>query len=477
MDIHLCVDCTSRLMNMMSYSLLMSVCAILSGLQLQRATTENVTGQILYVANNEHTCQSSRVDCHKCFASFQDALSALALEQYSSTASDVILAPGQHTFYSDANYTIDCRGQKTIRFLSEKGRKEETVINGTTSTKGYSFLLKSRLQLISCINVSISDLTVDQSSPGTMFSFLKCQHVVVNRCTFINKLGLTTSLFFKNTWPVQILDSTFNFTTPSLLRDSRQLKLIENERGNRPVYFTMSHVLTKESDSLAFYVNNCSFQPLASAPASILYGYVNLARSYNQPFQKGGVMKVVFSGEDVQYMKAIISHCHFRQMVYGYGVPLSLFLNNKTAHNHITLANTTFTGNECVAGCAILALFQDNPSNNTILLTDTDFISNTAVIEGGAVFALYEDVSSKELPRNELLFKRCNFVDNRATQYFGAGSAVMIYSNKEPLVDNIRRDDTIEATATFADCQFMSNTAIYGTVFAKNSDIYYCGYW
>lgn len=462
----------------------MIVAVVLSGLTVWGGTADNVTRW--YVGNSDEACQILKAEYDSCFDNFDDAMAELAGGQATTNNAsnlDLVLAPGQHTLNS--THTIDCEGYNAVNMRSQQG-SEVTVINGTTDVHDFDLIQKSRLLFFSCSNVSISGVTVDLSSPGVFFNFTCCQHVSVSDCTFINELGFSGSLYFINTLPVGISNSTFKFTIPPLGPGSGLRVPMRNNTGTKLVDFVIVDDGGDDGGRDCVYcphacqaldVTNSTFEPVSIEQTNTFYGYGSLARSHSRPFQKESLLKVTLRGETARQLTVSITNCHFRRMVFGYGVPLVFYIAERAANNIITLSHSMFRDNECTSGCGLLALFQDNPISNTISVTDTQFINNTAVVEGGAIFALYENLTENSSPRNMLDIQRCHFQNNSAKRYFGAGSAVMIYSNKEPTAGISEREDPLQAAVNFTDCQFLGNEAVYGTVFVKNSDVQYHGHW
>jgi hypothetical protein len=429
-----------------------------------------------WLVGNSMTCSMINDQYSRCFASLEDAMRNLSLDRSISNVTDMILMPGHHSLYSE--YTIDCEGYRAVSIQAQSS-SGETVINGTMNT----FTATDRNWVIfhSCINIHIAGVTVDHSSTGIMFNFTSCQNVTVTECVFINFLGLSGSLYFLNTLPVNISNSTFNFKIIPL-RSPLVKQLTNNtNNGTRLVDFKIvaisDHLKRGLHLETALSVYNCTFKNVSLAEPNSFYGYGDLARIHQEPFQKGGLLKVSVVGQYALHLIVTISHCHFKRMIFGYGVPVILYVADRASDNVIKLTHSSFEYNECISGCGMIVLFRDDPVNNTISVADTNFTMNTAVVEGGAIFALYESMTSAMTPRNMVDIQRCNFELNSAIRYFGAGSAVMIYSNQEPTAGRSESEYPSMSIVSFTDCHFISNEAVYGAVFTKNSDVYFNGSW
>ena len=451
-----------------------AVVAVLSGLAIQ---IDIVNTERWFVGNNTN-CSTIKNGYSKCFASLEAAVKNLSLGRSVSNVTDITLAPGHHSLLSE--YTVNCGGHKAVSIRAQNSDKE-TVITGTTGAGDSNVTTTSRIVFLSCVSVYISGVIVAHNSPGIMFNFTSSQNVTVTECTFINLLGLSGSFYFLNTLPVSVSNSTFDFKILAL--ESPLVKQLTNntKNGTRLVDFKIVAISDRFESVLhlhtALSVFNCTFKNVSLAEPSSFYGYGDLARTHQEPFQKGGLLKVSLVGQHAQYLVVTIDHCNFERMIFGYGVPVILYVADRAANNIIKLTQSSFRDNECISGCGIFSLFRDDPVNNTISVTHTNFTMNTAVVEGGAIFVLYENVTNATAPRNMFDIKRCNFQHNSAIRYFGAGSAVMIYSNKEPTVGSSESEYPLMSIVDFTDCHFISNEAVYGAVFAKNSDVHFSGSW
>jgi len=158
------------------------------------------------------------------------------------------------------------------------------------------------------------------------------------------------------------------------------------------------------SDSNFTYNVDCSF----ATERYLNQNFSSEWRNYHYLIGGGGGLSIVYAHSSFSVFSSIISTAFYGNMArYGGGVHLATFVNF-SQHNLISFEDCTFSSNgvsnvkQGIAGYSYggagLAIFSDlwkptvmfpirSVSNITILIKDTLFINNTAIIEGGGIYA------------------------------------------------------------------------------------------
>ena len=141
---------------------------------------------------------------------------------------------------------------------------------------------------------------------------------------------------------------------------------------------------------------------------------------------------------------------------FGRGGGLSVFFKGDASYNTITVDNCNFTCNQAIWGAGMFAEFQDNTSNNNVLVKSSVFHSNSlhnidvknegAGTGGGGVRVGYIFFDNSVACENNITFINCTFEENIA--YYGGG--LTFYTVRQPNIFKLQ------------ECHFMNNLGLIG---------------
>ena len=411
--------------------------------------------------------------------SLQQALAVLANKSIADNVT-IVLAAGEHRL--DSKVVIN--GSKRITIVSEDGdrgkaRINASAANGTTVTEPPTAIVS----FVSSSHVLLSNLTVEMLTEGTVFDFIGCVGVTVRNCQFTTRFSVSTALNFTNTVQLNASGCVFLFDVPVVDKDADAATPLRKTKNATLFFF----VIVNDSETpfnsdldttgqLAMSMSNCRFMSKSKNDALEMAGYGGIGEYRSSPLQQEALLVVLIYGPNAQGLNVNISHCYVSGLLFGLAVPIALVIENGASGNSITLTNSQITDNICISGCGILVWFSNQAAGNVITVSDTVFTNNTAEVEGGAIFALLEDVNGVD-NGNVLSIDRCNFVNNRADTLFGGGSSVMIYSNRELGRSGAAGTFQEESRVEFSNCIFENNTAERAAVYTKDTDVTFAGNW
>lgn len=136
----------------------------------------------------------------------------------------------------------------------------------------------------------------------------------------------------------------------------------------------------------------------------------------------------------------------------GRGGGLCIILRGDSRNNTITISNSRFINNTATTwGGGLYLLLRDTPRDNSILVYNTDFFENTCLYEGGggAKITLLTNKYS-----NYISFHGCNFTSNRAEKNGGGIAYVARREN-----DTSHFEDRLNNTVLLVKCTWKNNTA------------------
>ena len=144
-------------------------------------------------------------------------------------------------------------------------------------------------------------------------------------------------------------------------------------------------------------------------------------------------------------------------LAIGRGGGLSFYFKGNAQNNTISIDSCRFISNKAIWGAGLFAEFQDNATNNSVLVTDSLIDSNTCDITfksgGGGARIAYLFYGTAHVIHNHVSFHSCNFSRNQA--YWGGGLSLI--AGRE--LDTLYATNTLELT----DCHWEANSAFLGS--------------
>ena len=298
-----------------------------------------------------------------------------------------------------------------------------------------------------------------------LMTFVGCRNVQLNNCTI--RFTMTShNIFFLTSFHVVVSRCRFVYTVPPTLEDYKKAK-----RGAWGLlFFFVSPPANNGTD-----VNSCencfrmSSTVFENATDVSFYGYSNIARNEHDALQKQYLIGIVLANS--RNVTIEIIDTQVTGMVFGFAIPLLIEAVNETSNSAITLYGVNVSDNKCFSGCGMVVFFINESRGNFVHVINCHFQHNTAVLEGGAVLVLFE----KNKEENVAYFRNSSFMENNAFQYFGAGSAVMIYSDAGYGPGNSDHPYDLPPKVIFEDCKFKKNKANSAAVFSKEANVIFNG--
>ena len=369
----------------------------------------------------------------------------------------ILLEPGKHLV----------KGHYHILFYS----------NVTVSSVNESAVIRvrDRIAFVRLTNLSFVNLTFDltespyrptsirkdtlngQEQLGIM-TFVGCRNVKLDNCT-VNFSMASYNIFFLTSFQVTVSHCHFFYTIPPTLE-------VFNERAGNGSWGLLFFYSSPNPCKNCFQMSSTSFESAANVS---FYGYGNIARNEHNPLQTRYLFGVVLSNTSDVIVE--IRDVQVTGMVFGFAIPLLIEAINETRNSRITLDGMHIHDNKCFSGCGMLIFFFNGCHDNFVYVRNSVFRKNTAVLEGGAVLIVYE----KNKEENVAYFGNTRFEGNNAFQYFGAGSAVMIYSDAGYGPGNTDHPYDLPPKVIFEDCKFERNKANSAAVFSKEANVIFNG--
>ena len=168
-------------------------------------------------------------------------------------------------------------------------------------------------------------------------------------------------------------------------------------------------------------IHNCTFSNNSAS--------TNHEDDLNQLFFKqngrGSAVLIRFAG--VQNSSVNISNCMFiNNSAEVEGAAVYMSFSDNTSSNRIHMLHSHFSGNtvRLGSGGAVSLNSYQSSFNNTIMIEDSSFETNTADSGGAVSLALYSSSENVTVQKNQLFFNNCSFQRNAATN---EGTAVGLF--------------------------------------------------
>ena len=199
-------------------------------------------------------------------------------------------------------------------------------------------------------------------------------------------------------------------------------------------YCTPGYPNCNRSDNMrninsTYIIKNCRFEgniatnSEGNVQAHIVQFRLLAGNDGNNAGQGGGIA-ITFKGTALQNSISIIN-CTFLNNSAQYGGGIEAIFQDFASENRVNISNCTLTKNRAAErGGGALQLgyiATQNVSHNSITITDTDFVENSAAWGGGVAF--YSTRSKRDV-KNTLKFMNCRWVRNSAAM--GAGMFLAI---------------------------------------------------
>lgn len=334
------------------------------------------------------------------------------------------------------------------------------------------------LAFLNCSNIILENLQLILSnfSGQHVFLFVDSHSVDIENSSMSFASVNSSTLFFLDSWPVSIKSVVFEGDTFSKMLPPTQ----ENDYSTSAVVFEAlcdSEWCSKEKQNLTnpcchgravqsdtnttLLITHSTFKHLGLLPVNDLY-----FQAASTP--KGG-MAVRFVAANNSGASMDVTDCHFFNNSSPYDATVKILFKNGTANGTSRFSGCHFQENRAYLGGAITYEVLDTSvgKQQKLVLLNSTFTNNTAVLEGGAIQA---SLATTESAVEVMLIDECSFVGNVGGNFLTSnlvGGALSI-----SYYDSLPKDAARSAhvpTVAIKNTQFVRNTAVYGSaVFLKS---------
>jgi len=287
----------------------------------------------------------------------------------------VICLPNSGIFFRNVN-VIELR---SIRFI-KCGIQHSYPLDSS-----YTVTFQSALYFFNASSVELHKLTISESE-GTGLVLFNCQQVIINQSKLID-----------NSWPEE--------------KSIQQLSVAGGGGIHIEISCTSkSHcTMTNITIENSFFFNN-------QARNFTVPGSKDFGETVFSSFGKGGGLALHIRDKAESNQVRVIN-CVFDENLSKYGGGVEVVLSNKASNNTVRIENCAFSQNKAInsSGGLDIGFVGDEINSNDILITHTNFTSNTAD-SGGAVsiFFLYSSIHEQ----SSITFSNVMWTNNSA--YYGA---------------------------------------------------------
>ena len=322
---------------------------------------------------------------------------------------------------------------KLAALLSIEGKKNISFIGFDGGTK------------ISCFQANKSNY----SSIGAGLAFISVKNLTLANLTFENCGALHNS-----TANFQINNSVTTFRRSSIyILNCANISIVNvSVKHSCGTGVTFSNTFGTVNVEYSHFDGNrvpVSEASIYSGGSGVHIEFTHCKQMTNYTFQACSFLNNNASTLDTENVPAFwYASSDFQGM--GRGGGMCIYLKAQTEMVTINITRSVFQRNSAVWGGGLYLGLLDNPSNNTIYISNTQFESNNGSNTGGGIKINY---MFAEGVNNFMSFQNCNFTSNTAE--FGGG--VVFYSNQR-----YPTSADLNNKIQFLDCAWSSNTAHYG---------------
>ena len=368
---------------------------------------------------------------------------ALKGAQHYKHSITILLQPGQHQLHNNGSDTQ----LKNISQLAIVGNGSEgEVVIKCQPLAGLAFFQSREIELKNIEMIGCGAIQNSTSKYANRYSlphlniqvalfFQSCTDIYLNNSHIIKSNG-TGAAFYNPVGVVyidscQLMHNGLSGNKAAMLAKGGGLAIEANDITSQSSYTITNSIFTDNTASSGQF-------------ASVGSGYLGLGR--------GGGISVVFRGTATNNTVQL-NNVRLESNVAQFGAGLFLALYGNTSNNTVSIDDVKVMENKALetshgtllpstsGGGALIELATtgpDYPSDNTINITSSRFVSNAAEIGGGLTVSTVYD-SEFFNAGNKFLIENCNFDNNKA---FQGSSVYLTQSDKsqQPILDTTISD-------------------------------------
>ena len=276
---------------------------------------------------------------------------------------------------------------------------------------------------------------------------LKIVDLVFQHCGAVNNgttLNSTTNVYVTIQSSIYISYST-DVTIESVS--------IANSTGNAVTFIDTNGTVTIKYSQFKWSTLPESQRSISAGGSGVYVEFTcNHTATYNQYLFKsctfiGNNVSGPYSTKNSRY----IPHSNFNGLNRGGG--LCIFIKGQATNNSILISDTKFQTNSAERGGGLYVGFLNSPQNNRVVVNNSDFYQNNGNLNSGGASVVYLFLKERPPEENKIIFHNCNFTANEAKY----GGGITIHSSKSKHYMELNND------FEFYNCIWMYNKAQYGS--------------
>lgn len=334
---------------------------------------------------------------------------------------------------------------------NEGNRSSTTVIflSGTYVLPAICLYNWSNLYVQGVGNVSIVSPRNGQIGDYGIFTFVNSSNITIVNLNFIVHTSGRSALLFQNNIDLFILNCTYDLSA-----DVSKGIIIKQPQGDvviRGCVFRGNVLNVTESAGLkitfdegvsAVKIEHCDFRDFYVHPTT-------QQESYRRARKLGQALLLIFdefsTGHTVE-----VSQCLFTENYAYSGSTLLISFFSGSKLNNVLVTGCQFTGNRNLYGAVGIYNWR-RTADNSITIKHSNFSSNLANSEGGAIFAAFLSRHATSL----LTIHNCIFVNNSAKE----GAALDLFNSPAWFTHSVDVSDDL-VSVNISDCTFANNVAL-----------------
>ena len=286
-----------------------------------------------------------------------------------------------------------------------------------------------------------------------LFTFYNSSNITIVNLNFVVNISGRAALLFENNTDVTILNCMY-----SLLEKSSRGIIFKQPQGKvvvkgctfrgglsrgvlSPVGSRGLYVICGEGSS-NFTIEDCNFK----------HFYADTAPNQESFYSASGVGQglVLLFNEVSTRHHVEVSGCLFTDNSVHSGSTLLIIFDSTSQQNSVLISESQFIRNLNLYG-TVGIFYWRLPANNSVTIRDSTFISNTAHLEGGGIFAAF----LSQHVTNLLIIDNCTFENNKANE----GAALVLFNSPTWFNQTAGiRNELV--SVNIRGCTFTNNTAV-----------------
>ena len=300
----------------------------------------------------------------------------------------------------------------------------------------------------------VSDNTGDAREDHGIFTFVNCSNIKVVNLYFNVTVAERVALLFENSSDVLVLNCTYYLPA----RNSKGIN-INQPQGSVVIQGCifkggLLNEETTESRGLHIVydkgisttrIENCYFKEFFNSTQMAMAKQKNLHRAH----KIGQALILYFNVASIGH-NVSVSRCRFMENFVHSGSTFLIVFDSTSQLNSIHISKCQLIANVNLYGAVGVHYWRQTHGNN-VSIRDSIFSDNSAILEGGGIFAIFLSQSVS----NFLEVDNCMFKNNTATK----GAAIHLFNSPMWFTHEVDIRDKL-VSVNISNCLFTNNTAL-----------------